>query len=75
MTLSKAENSMTITNYENGILTLSDGSRWKIPIIGKSFVGRWEIRDNVIVGAGFLQKHKITHLMRDESIEVELIEE
>ena len=75
MTLPNADNSKKIISYENGILTLSGGSKWKIPPIGKNFVWHWEVGDNVIVGSGFIQKHKITHSMRDESIEVELIDE
>jgi hypothetical protein len=75
MTSTDANKTKQIVNYERGILTLNDGSKWKIPQLWKSSVCQWDAGDNVVVGSGFIQKHKITHLVRDESIEVEHIEE
>jgi hypothetical protein len=62
-----------ISEIGNGILTLDDGSRWKMSLIGKTIVSRWTTMDSVVLGVGFLQQYKITHEIRKECIEVELI--
>lgn len=56
-----------------GILTLSDGSRWKVSLFDKSTIIPWSTMDDVVVGDGFLNKHKITHAKRKETVEAELI--
>jgi hypothetical protein len=58
----------------NSLLTLSDNSQWKVGLFDKSTIILWSAMDDVVVGDGFLNKHKITHVKRKETIEVEFIQ-
>ena len=58
----------------NSLLTLSDNSQWKVSSFDKSTMILWLAMDDVIVGDGFLNMHKITHVKRRETIEAEIIQ-
>lgn len=58
----------------NNLLTLSDNSKWKVSLFDKTTILLWLAMDDVIVGDGFLNKHKITHVKRKETIEAEFIQ-
>jgi len=57
----------------SSILVLSDNSQWKVTLFDKSTIILWSAMDDVVVGDGFLGKHKITHVKRKEVVEAEFI--
>ncbi len=65
---------VTKIDKSNGFLTLSDRSQWKVALFDKPTILLWTAMDDVVVGDGFLNKHKITHVKRKETIEAALIQ-
>jgi hypothetical protein len=55
-------------------ITLSDNSKWKVGMFDKTKSMMWMMMDDVVVADGFLNKHKITHLKRNETVEAEFIQ-
>lgn len=54
-------------------ITLGDRSLWKVNVFDKTKSMMWMIFDDVVVADGFLNKHKITHTKRNETIEAEYL--
>jgi len=65
----------TIRKNENfgEILTLDDGTRWKVNPLDKNKAGLWGQSDEVDIDDGFLGKHKITNIKRKENVEARII--
>jgi hypothetical protein len=56
------------------IITLDDGSRWKVSFMDKTKSKMWMMLDDVAVASYVGSKYKITHIRKNETIEATLLD-